>query len=277
MTTMTEPTAAAALPPYRTDQRVTQLRVLRSEWTKLRSLASSAWCLLATVALTVGIGLVYTGVRVARPPQGAAALARWDPTSVSLSGVQLAQFAIGVLGVLLITGEYATGAIRTSFAAVPARLPVLWGKAIVFLVTTLVLCVPATFAAFLVGQSILAPGHLNTSLSQPGTARAVLGAALYLAVVGLLGLGLGALLRNTAGATAALFGVLFAPQLIVGFLPETWSDQIYRYLPAPAGQAVTIVRPDATLLAPWTGLGLLCLYAAILLALAAWRIRRRNV
>jgi ABC-type transport system involved in multi-copper enzyme maturation permease subunit len=276
MTTMTEPTTAA-LPPYRADQRVTQLRVLRSEWTKLRSLASTAWCLLVTVALVVGVGVAYTVLRVARPPQGAAALASWDPTAISLAGIQLAEFAIGVLGVLLITGEYATGMVRTSFAAVPARLPVLWGKAIVFLLTTLVLCVPASFVAFLAGQSILSSGHLNTSLSQPGTARAVLGGGLYLAIVGLLGLGLGALLRNTAGATAALFGVLFAPQLIVGFLPETWSDQIYRYLPAPAGQAVTTVRPDPTLLAPWTGFGLLCLYAAILLGLAAWRMRRRSV
>jgi ABC-2 type transport system permease protein len=149
-----------------------------------------------------------------------------------------------VLGVLLITGEYATGMIRTSIAAVPRRLPVLWGKAIAFALTTLALCVPATFAAFLLGQSILSAEQLDTTLGHPGAARAVLGSALYLTAVGLLGLGLGALLRNTAGAISALFGVLFGLQIVAGFLPDTWSDEIYKYLPTPAGVAVTNVRPD---------------------------------
>ena len=257
-------------------QRVTQARVLRSEWTKLRSLPSTAWSLLAAAALIVGFGVLYSMVRVTRPPRDPAAIAGFDPAAISLSGVQLAQLAIGILGVLLVTGEYATGAIRTSLAAVPRRLPVLWGKATVFASTTLALCIPATFAAFLVGQSILSAEHLDTTLGRPGVARAVLGGALYLTAIGLLGLGLGALFRNTAGATAALFGLLFAPQIVVGFLPASWSDQLYRYLPAPAGLAVTEVRPDPTSLGPWTGFGLLCLYAAVLLGLAAWQLRRRD-
>jgi ABC-2 type transport system permease protein len=275
MTTMIEPTAPA-LPAYRDDQRVTQARVIRSEWTKLRTLPSSAWSLLAAAVLIVGFGALYSGVRVTRPPRDPAAIASFDPTAVSLSGLQLAQLAIGVLGALLITGEYATGTIRTSFAAVPRRLPVLWGKAIGYPLAVLALCVPATFAAFLVGQSILSSEHLDTTLSQPGAARAVLGGALYLAAVGLLGLGLGALLRSTAAAVGALFGLLFAPQILVGFLPSTWSDHIYGYLPAPAGIAVTNLRPDPISLAPWTGFGVFCLYTAILLALAAWRLRRQD-
>jgi ABC-2 type transport system permease protein len=275
MATRIEPTAPA-LPANPADQRVTQARVLRSEWTKLRSLASTAWSLLTAVVLVVGFGAMYDMVRVARPPRQAADVASFDPTAISLTGIHLAQLAIGVLGVLLITGEHATGTIRISFAAVPRRLPVLWGKAIAFALTTLVLCVPATFAAFLVGQSILSSEHLDTTLSHPGTTRAVLGAALYLTVVGLLGLGLGALLRNTAAAIAALFGVLFALQIVVGLLPATSSDQVDKYLPAPAGIAVTNVRPDPTSLGPWTGFGLLCLYTAIVLGLAAWQLRRRD-
>jgi ABC-2 type transport system permease protein len=266
MTTMLEPAA----------QRVTQLRVLRSEWTKLRSLPSTAWSLLTAVALIVGFGALYALLRVTRPPRQPADLARFDPTAISLTGVHLAQLAIGVLGVLLITGEYATGMVHTSFAAVPRRLPVLWGKAIAYALTTLTLCVPASVAAFLVGQSILSSQRLGTTLDHPGTARAVLGSALYLAAVGLLGLGLGALLRNTAGAVASLFGVLFAPQIVVGFLPSTWSDQIYGYLPTPAGTAVTSVAPDPISLGPWAGFGLFCLYTAILLGLAAWLLRRRD-
>jgi ABC-2 type transport system permease protein len=275
MTTMIEPTAPT-LPAYRGDQRVTQARVIHSEWTKLRTLPSSAWSLLVAAVLIVGFGALYCGVRVTRPPRDPAAIASFDPTAISLSGVSLAQLAIGVLGALLITGEYATGMIRTSFAAVPARLPVLWGKAVGFALAVLALCVPATFAAFLTGQSILASEHLDTTLGRPGVVRAVLGAALYLAAVGLLGLGLGALLRGTAAAVGALFGLLFAPQILLGFLPSTWSDHVYGYLPAPAGIAVTNLRPDPTSLAPWTGFGVFCLYTAILLALAAWRLRRRD-
>jgi hypothetical protein len=211
MTTMTAPTAPAPT-ASRGDQRVTQARVIRSEWTKLRTLPSSAWSLLAAAALIVGFGALYAGVRVTRPPRDPAAIASFDPTAVSLSGISLAQLAIGVLGALIITGEYATGTIRTSFAAVPARLPVLWGKAVGFALAVLALCLPATMAAFLVGQSILSSGDLDTTPGQPGVARAVLGAALYLAAVGLLGLGLGALLRGTAAAVGALFGLLFAPR-----------------------------------------------------------------
>lgn len=258
-------------------QRVTQARVLRSEWTKLRSLPSAAWSLSSAVVLIVGFGALCAMVRVTRPPARPADLASFDPTSISLTGVHLAQLAIGVLGVLLITGEYATGTVRTSYTAVPRRLPVLWGKAVVFALTTLALCVPATFAAFLVGQWVLSREHLDTTLSQPGTARAVLGAALYLTAAGLLGLGLGALLRNTAGAIASLFGVLFALQILVGLLPETWSNQIYKFLPVPAGVAITYVRPDHSSLGPWTGFGLFCLYTAVLLGLAAWQLRRRDV
>jgi ABC-2 type transport system permease protein len=273
--TTTRP-ATPARPADPAGQRVTQARVVRSEWTKLRSLPSTAWSLLAAVALIVGVGALYSLLRVTRPPTDPAAVASFDPTAVSLTGVQLAELAIGVLGVLLVAGEYATGTIRVSLAAVPRRLPVLWGKAVVVGLTTLVLCLPAALAAFLVGQSILSAERLDVGLSHPGVARAVLGSALYLGAVGLLGLGLGALLRSTAAAVAGLFGVLFAPQLLAGFLPAAWSDRVYPYLPVPAGVAVTAVRSDPAALAPWSGFALFCLYVAVVLAFAAWRLRRRD-
>ena len=255
-------------------QRVTQARVVRSEWTKLRSLPSTAWSLLVTVVSIVGFGVLYCLLRVARPPGDPAAMAAFDPTAVSLTGVQLAAIAVGVLGVLLVAGEYATGLIRVSFTAVPRRLPVLWGKVIVFALTTLAMCLPVTLIAFLVGQSILSEKQLDIALGHPGAARAVLGSALYLAAVGLLGLGLGALLRSTAGAVAALLGLLFGPQLLVGLLPESMSDQLYRYLPVPAGAAVANVQPAPVILSPWSGFGLFCLYTGLVLALAAWRLAR---
>jgi ABC-type transport system involved in multi-copper enzyme maturation permease subunit len=262
------------LPAYDGEQRVSQVRVIHSEWTKLRSLPSTIWCLLATVTLVIGVGLAYSTLRVARPPADPSA---FDATAVSLSGVQLAQFAIGVLGVLFITGEYATGSIRVSLAAVPGRLKLLWGKAVTFGLTTLALAVPAVLVAFFAGQSILSAEHLDTGLDQPGGVRAVLGSALFLAAVGLLGLGLGALLRSTAGGISALFGLLFAPQLVLGLLPESTSDALYRYLPTPAGAAISAVHQDPLALGPWTGFGLFCLYTAIALGLAAWQLRRRDV
>lgn len=264
----------ATVPAYAQPQRVTQARVLRSEWTKLRTQPSAGWALLSAAVLIIGFGILYSLLREARPPHGAA-VGTFDPTAVSLSGVQLAQIAVGVLGVLLITSEYASGLIRASFAAVPRRLPVLWGKAALLATATGAICLPAAVAAFLAGQSILGRQHLAVSLTQPGAARAVLGSALYLAVAALLGLGLGALLRSTAGGISALFGLLFAVQIAVGFLPGKWSGEVGRFLPATAGQAMTTVHPDpAVSLAPWTGFGVFCLYAAAVLGLAAMRMRR---
>jgi hypothetical protein len=272
MTAITQPSPSSS-----TGRRVTQAKVVRSEWTKFRSQPSAAWSLLTAVALIVGFGVLYSLVRVTRPPRSPADVAAFDPTAISLAGAQLAQIAVGVLGVLPVTSEYASGLIRTTMVAVPRRLPVLWAKAIVLALTAPLLFVPATFAAFLVSQSILSREQLGTSLDQPGVARAVLGSALYLTAVGLLGLGLGALLRNTAGAIASLFGVLFGLQIVVGFLPASVADAVSKYLPTPAGVAVTNVRPDPAALAPWTGFGLFCLYTAVTLALAAWLLRRRDV
>jgi ABC-2 type transport system permease protein len=262
-----------ALPAYRQPQRVTQARVARSEWTKLRTQPSTVWALLAAVVLTIGVGILYSLLRENRPPHGGA-ISSFDPVAVSLSGVQLAQIAVGVLGVLVITSEYATGLIRTSLAAVPRRLPVLWGKAAVLAAVIVAVSIPAAFAAFLAGQSILGRQHLAVSAGQPGVTRAVLGSALYLGVIGLIGLGLGALLRNSAAGISALLGLLFGTQIAAGFLPGNWPEYAGRYLPATAGQAVTAVRPDPSMLSPWAGFGLLCLYAVVLLAAAALRIGR---
>jgi ABC-2 type transport system permease protein len=276
---MTATTASPAqvtdtLPVYRQPQRVTQVRVIRAEWTKLRTQPSAWWALAAAVILVVGFGIGYSLLRVARPPHGASALASFDPAAISLSGVQLAQIAVGVLGVLLITGEYATGLFRTTFAAVPRRLPVLWGKAALVTAAVTAVSVPAAFAAFTGGQSILARQHLSVQLSHPGVARAVIGSALYLAVIGLLGLGLGAVLRNAAGGIAALFGLLYGLPLAAGFLPGSMAADVTKFLPATAGQAVTSVQPDPTMLQPWTGFAVLCAYAAVLLGISAARMRR---
>jgi ABC-2 type transport system permease protein len=264
----------ATLPAYSRPQRVTQARVMKSEWTKLRTQPAALWSLLSAAVLLVAFGIGYTLLREARPPHGAA-VRTFDPVSISLAGVQLAQIAVGVLGVMIVTGEYATGLIRTTLAAVPRRLPALWGKATVLAAAIIAISVPAVLVAFLAGQSILSGQHLSVSLGQSGVTRAVIGSVLYLAVAGLIGLALGALLRSTAGGISALFGLLFALPIVAGFLPGSLSDEIGKFLPATAGLAVTTVHPDpASSLSPWTGFGVFALYAAILLSLAALRLRR---
>lgn len=257
--------------------RVTQLRVVRSEWTKLRSLRSTFYTLLAAVVFVIGLGVLFAAVTAAHWSEvGPGERARFDPTNTSLSGVFLAQLAIGVLGVLIVSGEYSTGMIRATLAAVPRRLPVLWAKAGVFAAVTFVLMLLSALAAFFAGQSLLSSKHIQAAFSAPGVARAVVGAALYLTIVGLLGIALGALLRNTAGAIATLFGLLLVLPVLGAVLPSTWSRHVTPYLPSNAGQAVMTVRLGPTSLSPWAGFGVFCAYAAVAMVGAALLLRRRD-
>ena len=184
-----------ALPAYRHPQRVTQLRVIRAEWTKLRTQPSAYWSLLTAVILVVGFGIGYSLLRVARPPHGAA-IATFDPAAISLSGVQLAQIAVGVLGVLLVTSEYATGTDQDHVRRGAEAAADAVGQGGRAGRRRHAVCVPAAFVAFVGGQSILPRQHLSVAAGHPGVTRAVIGSALYLAGVGLLGLGLGALIRK---------------------------------------------------------------------------------
>ena len=257
--------------------RVTQLRVMRSEWTKLRSLRSTIWSLLAAVGFVLGLGVLVPSVTVAHwPPRDPREMLFFDPTSRSLAGIFLAQLAVGALGVLLMSGEYATGMIRTTLAAVPTRLPVLWGKLVVFAGVTFALMLPTVFGSFLIGQKILSSKGIQTSLAHPGVTRAVFGAALYVTVVGALGMGLGALLRNTAAAVSTLFGLLFVLPIIIHLLPSSVVLSVDKYLPSSAGQAIASVTASPLSLSPGVGFALFCLYVTVTLTAAALTLRRRD-
>jgi hypothetical protein len=201
--------------------------------------------------------------------------ANFHPLEVNFAGVQLAQLAVGVLGVLVITAEYSTGMIRASFTAVPKRLPVLWAKAIVYGLTLLALLIPAVLIAFVVGEALLSRHHINIPFSHPGVARAVFGAALYLTVVGLFGLGLGAILRNTAGGIATFAALMFVLPPLMNVLPSSWNHAASPYLPLAAGEAILSITPGNNL-APWVGFALFCGYAAAALAVAAVLLVRRD-
>ncbi|GAA4735965.1 ABC transporter permease subunit [Phytohabitans rumicis] len=254
--------------------QVTQARVFRSEWIKFRSLRSTVLTLASAVVAVIGIGLVVSavigdGADLGGPDGGP------DSTGASLAGVQLGQLLVGSLGVLVISGEYATGMIRSSLAAVPARLPVLWGKAVVFAAVTLAVMLPASFVVFLAGQALL--GDAGVSLSDPGVLRAVIGAAVYLTGVGLFGMAVGALMRNTAAAITTVVGVMFVSQGIVNLLlPDSWEKYILPYMPSTAGESFMTVAPGSDVLSPWAGLAVFAGYLVVLLGAAAYALRHRD-
>ncbi|HEX6023860.1 MAG TPA: ABC transporter permease subunit [Solirubrobacter sp.] len=252
---------------------VTFPRVAASEWTKLHSLWSSRISMLVALGLVVGLGVFIPWLSVIE----------WDPNTTkenydavsrSIGGIYLAQLAFGVLGTMAVTGEYATGTIRATLAAVPTRLPVLWAKFVVFVAVTLILGTLACVLAFVVGQAIFATKGVDASFGDLHVTRAVLGAGLFLSAMGAFGLALGALLRNTAAAITTLTLVLFVVPVIVDILP--WAESIGPYLPGMAGLAITSTSPEGLTVGPWEGFGLLCLYVVVTMGAAAVMLIKRD-
>ena len=272
------PAATTPAPARVPALRVTQRRVLLSEFTKFRSLRSTMWTLLAAVVLMIGIGALFSAANASQyHTRTAAAMAAFNPVTTSLNGVIFAVVAFGVLGVLLTGGEYSTGMIRSSLTAVPRRLPVLWGKVAVFAGSIFSVSLAASFISFFLGQALLSSHHLGVPVTAHDALRSVIGAALYLTVAGLIGLALGALLRHTAAGITTFAAVFFVIPLLATLLPASISDHLAQYLPSNAGDAIwggAALVPNP--LSPWTGFALLCGYAAILIGAGAWRLRRSD-
>jgi len=268
-----EPAPARAADPV---LKVTQARVLVSEFTKFRTVRSTVWTLLVAVVLMIGISALFSAVTASQYHTFSPAdRATFNPVSISLSGMMFAVVAFGVLGVLMISGEYSTGMIRSSLTAVPRRLPVLWGKLAVFAGVIFSVSLVASFISFFLGQALLNSHHLGVSVAAPGALRSIIGAALYGTVAGMIGVALGALLRNTAAGIATFAGVFFVIPPLTGLLPASISGHLSQYLPSYAGEAVWgAARGVTNALSPWTGFALLCGYAVVLVAAAALRLRR---
>ncbi len=250
----------------------------RSEWTKLTSVRSTVWSLLVTIAIVVGLGALFCAARVSRWDRlGPGERLHFDPVGFSLNGLFLAQLAVGVLGVLVMSSEYATGQIRATLGAIPQRRLMLAAKTLVFAVVVLVAGLVACVAAFAIGQAIFTAKNAGVSLTDPGVPRAVVGGALYLAAIGLMGVGLAAILRRTAGAIATLVGLLLVLPILVNFLPSPWNDDIAKYLPGEAGGSIFhIVQRSSASLSPWAGFAVLCAYAALALVVGAVLLDRRD-
>jgi hypothetical protein len=270
--------AVPALPPLQHTGRVTQLRVALSEWTKIRSLRSTRWSLLAAVILTIGLPCLFAAVTASRwNSMSPNEQANRHPLEIATAGVNLSQLAIAVLAVLTITAEYSTGMIRATFTAVPKRLPVLWAKLAVFALLTFVLALPSVFVAFWASQAILhAQPTLQTSLSDPGVTRTVIGGAVYLVLIGIFAMALGAIIRNTAGGIAIFAAIFFVIPPLLNVLPTSWNNASTPYLPSSAARAVFQLTHDTTSLAPGPGALLFCGYCAAAIAIAAVLLVRRD-
>jgi ABC-2 type transport system permease protein len=258
---------------------VNQVQVLRSEWIKLWSLRSTRWSL-AFGLLGMLLGIVVAAFDMGRWSQLALETRlHYKSVDTALIGWHLSELAIGVLGVLVITGEYSTGMIRSTFMAVPKRLPVLWAKVLVFALVVLVLSFPMTFVGFFGASAVLAQHHVNPSLSTPGALRAVIAIPLFLAVLAVFTVSLGALIRNSAGAIATFAGIIFVLPGLVGVLSNSLKNSINPYLPSNAASAFFTTKPDPSdhFLHPWVGFAVFCGYAAVLLAGAAILLVRRDV
>lgn len=252
--------------------------VLRSEWTKLWTLRSTRWSLLFAFVAMAGLGPLVAAVQMSRWSQlQAHDRLAYDSINTAVGGYHLSQLAIGVLGVLVITGEYSTGMIRSSLMAVPRRLPVLWAKVIVFAAVSFVLMLIASLISFYAVQALVTQHHVQHALGDPGALRTVIGAALFQTALGVLCVGLGAILRNTAGGIATFVGLLFVLPGISAILPASVDSAISPYLPLTAGTTVashTFDNPNH--LTVWGGFGLFCAYAALAVVLGAITMLRRD-
>jgi len=276
MTTTTVPAVPArarAVPPAA--HRPGLPGALRSELTKILSVRSTFWTLLALVVASVGWAvLVCLGTTSHGPGT------YFNSTQASLAGqVALGNLVIVVLGALVITAEYSTGMIRTSLATMPRRGVLYAAKALVFAAVTLAVSLVTSFTDFFVGQAILSGKHLNTTLAQPGVLRAVLLSAAAVTVFGLLAYGTGALIRHTAGAITAMFGVILVLPLLAQALPASWYESLQRWLPGGSAlnPIVTSAGPHSHyLFSAWGEFAVFCGYAAVMLALGAWSFIRRD-
>jgi ABC-2 type transport system permease protein len=293
------PLAATAPQPAPARRRARFAGDLASEWTKIRSVRSTMWTLIIFVVVSLGLTALFTWLTLNNLSNGrhgsAASGLVTDPVSFILgTGLGLGQLAICVLGALVITSEYSSGAIRASLLAIPRRYPMLLAKAIVFAVLVFVLGEIVAFVSYFVGAALVnhhvitnryfvahhvinVSHQITVSLSQPGVLRAVFGAGLYLTVLGLFALAIGALIRHSAGAITTVIGLVLVIFPLAGLLPSSWGAHVHAYLPTVAGMLITADKHQSgQLLSPWQGFGVFCAWTALLLAAATYLLNRRD-
>jgi hypothetical protein len=267
------------LPRLETTGHVTFRGVLLSEWTKLRSVRSTKWSLAVGFLLTIAFPVIFAfATRSHWGSMSPSDRAGRHPLEIALAGINVAQLAIAVLGVLLISAEYTTGSIRSTFTAVPKRLPVLWAKLIDFAVVSFVLVLVAAVVSFFTSQAILhSIPQLQISFTHAGVPRSVLGGAVYVMLVGMFALALGAIVRSTAGGIATFAAIFFVLPPLMNVLPLSWNNAISQYLPLEAGSQLFTLHHGAHTLRPLTGGLVLVAYCAAAILIAAVLLVRQDV
>ena len=255
--------------------------VIRSEWTKIRSVRSTYWTLFALIVVGIGLGaLICFATENHFTHIGHGAPLGFDPTARSLTAfVELGQLVMMVIGAMVITAEYSTGMIRTSLTTMPRRGTIFAAKGLVFGVAAFAVSVVTALIAFFLGQAILHSTGFSATLSDPNVVRAILGTALYVTVIGVMSYAFGAIIRHTAGTIATMVGVLFILPLIVQVLPSSWTDDVNKWIPSSAaGQLLATVpgSPDPTLFSAWPEFAVTAAYTAILLIIGATLFRKRD-
>jgi ABC-2 type transport system permease protein len=273
ITTTDNATSAAATPAG----RYGIVDLLRSEWTKLRTVRSTIWTLGTTILVGLGASGVATGfTRAHWMTESASDRAAFNPVEVSLMGAYLGgTLLLGILGILVVSSEYATGTIRATLATAPRRPMVLAAKVLVFGGLALAAAEFAAFCSFLLGEALLTSRAKHATLASPGALRAVAGIGLFLCIVAVLALGIAVLVRHTAGAISAYVGVILVLPLIAEAFPGSLQHQIERLLPVEIGAAM-IGNPAPDALGPWTGFLVLCGYTALILAIGTVVLVRRD-
>jgi ABC-type transport system involved in multi-copper enzyme maturation permease subunit len=255
-------------------------RLLRAEWTKIRSVRSTAWSLVLLVVAGIGLNTLVVGLAIANwNTTSASTKASYaaDPTGFLAAAVGLAQIPLCVLGAMVITSEYSTGMIRSSVLAVPRRVPMLAAKAAVFGALAFVVGQLVGFGSYLIAQAIIGH-HLPESLGDLSTLRAVFGVGLYLAVLGLFSFAIGALVRHTGAAITIAVGFVVVVSQLAGLLPGSIGHHIQDYLPSNAGLMITRAHQEAgNLLSPWQGFGVMCIWTVALLGAATYALKHRDV
>lgn len=262
--------------PRRPYRPATFVDALHSEWTKLRSVRSTYWALIVAALLGIGLGALISSISASHYATDPTVHFRWNPTDRSLRSLEIAQLAFAILGVMVITGEYSTGMIRTSLAAVPKRSRMLAAKVTVFTTVALIAGEIISFATFLVGQALISGKAPSATLGQHDVLRAVIGAGLYLAVLAVLGSALGVVLRHAAAAIGTIVAILLVLPGIAAALPSSWSQPIEQWWPTNAGQQVAAVIRDSHTLAAWTGFAVLGAFVAVVLTAAFVLLERRD-
>jgi ABC-2 type transport system permease protein len=275
---MTGITPAATVRPGRPSAHVdaapvTLRRVIKSEWIKFRTLRSTLIVLSAAA-----VGMVVIAVIVAYNTRRITADLQPDDivTSSTLQGYYLAQLFIGALGVLFVSGEYSTGMIRSTLAAVPKRLGVLWAKLVVFVLVTLSSMVVSCIVAFVCAQAVISHYRVGFTLGSPSALRVVIGTGLYLTIIGVIGAMIGWIVRSTPGALVAYIAVILVLPALFGNVLGTWGKHIAEVMPSQAGASFVGSLRDPVSLTPWTGLAVLALWAIVAVGVAGSELRRRD-